>query len=67
MQEHCSIIIVMEYKHKDTHVENFKTSNIQYTNEMLTFLLCVQSFVTFFNHELEKSVKHTLRHSTYGI
>lgn len=52
---------------KFTYIENFKTSNIQYTNEMLTFLLRVQSFVTFFHHEFEKPVKHTFRHGTYRI
>lgn len=50
-----------------THVEDFETSNIQYTNEMLTFLLCVQSFVTFLHHVFEKSVEHTLTHGTDGV
>lgn len=50
-----------------TYVEDFKTSNIQYTNEVLPFLFGVQSFVTFFHQELEQPVKHGLGHGTDGV
>lgn len=50
-----------------TYVENFETGNIQHTDKMLTFLLGVQSFVTFFHQEFEKSVEHTLGHGAHGV
>jgi hypothetical protein len=52
---------------KDTYVENFETSNIQYTNELHTLLLGVQSFVTLLHQPLEDTIEHTLTDGTDGV
>lgn len=51
----------------NTYVEDFKTSNIQYTNEMLSLLLGIQSLVTLLDEPFEEPVEHGLRHGTNGI
>lgn len=50
-----------------TYVEDFETSNIQYTNEVLSLLLGVQSFVTLLHQVFENSVEHGLGHGTNGV
>lgn len=50
-----------------TYVENFKTSNIQYTNEVLTFLFGIQSFVTLLDQPFEETIENTLTESTNGV
>lgn len=52
---------------KKTYVEDFKTGDIQYTDEMLPLLLRVQGFVTFFDQPLKQPVEHGLRHGTHRI
>jgi hypothetical protein len=49
---------------QDTYVENFEASNIQYTNELHTFLVGVQSFVTLLHQPLEDTIEHTLTDGT---
>lgn len=51
----------------DTHVEDFETSNIQYTNEVLPLLFGVKSLVTFLDQPLEETIEHTLAKSTDGV
>lgn len=48
----------------DTHLEDLKTSNIQYTNEVLTLLLGIQSLVTLLHQPLEQTIEHTLAEGT---
>lgn len=50
-----------------TYVENFETSNIQYTNELGTLLLGVQSFVTLLDQPLEETIEDTLAEGTDGV
>lgn len=52
---------------KKTYVEDFKTGDIQYTDEMLPLLLRVQGFVTFFDQPLKQPVEHGLRHGTHRV
>lgn len=52
---------------ENTYVENFETSNIQYTNEMLTLLLCVECFVTLLDQPLEQPIEDTLAQGTNGV
>lgn len=52
---------------ENTHVEDFKTSNIQYTNEMLTLLLGIQSLVTLLDQPFEETIEDTLAQSTNGV
>lgn len=51
----------------DTYVEDFETSNIQHTDEMLTLLLGVKSFVTLLHQPLEETIEDTLAESTDGV
>lgn len=51
----------------NTYVENFETSNIQYTNEVLPLLFGVKSFVTFLDKEFENSVEHGFGHGSNGV
>lgn len=50
-----------------TYVENFETGNIQYTNEVLSLLVGVQSFVTFLDQPFEQPVKHGFGHGTNRV
>jgi hypothetical protein len=59
------IMIIMSSS--NTHVENFETSNIQYTNEVSTFLLGVKSFVTLLDEPFEETIEDTLAKSTDGV
>lgn len=52
---------------KTVEVKDFETGNIQYTDEVLTLLLCVQGFVQLLHHPLEGSVEHGLGQSTDGV
>ncbi|OAD59362.1 hypothetical protein WN48_09193 [Eufriesea mexicana] len=52
---------------EETYVEDLKTSNIQYTNEVLPFLLCVQGLVTLFHQPFEQPVEHGFRQGTHGV
>lgn len=49
---------------QDTYVENLKTSNIQYTNKVLTLLFGVQGVVTLLDQEFEETIEHTLTQGT---
>lgn len=51
----------------NTHVEDFETSNIQYTDEVLPLLLGVQGLVTLLHQPLEQPVEHTLAKGTDGV
>jgi hypothetical protein len=51
----------------DTYIEDFETSNIQYTNEGNTFLASFQGFVTFFDQPFEETIEHTLAEGTNGV
>lgn len=62
--DECGCISVGTLK---TYVENFKTSNIQYTDEVLTLLFGVQSFVTFLDQPFEETIEDTLAESTDGV
>lgn len=57
----------MSFNFSDTHVENFETSNIQYTNEVLSLLFGVKSFVTLLDEPFEETIEHTLGHGTNGV
>jgi hypothetical protein len=52
---------------KLTYIENLETSNIQYTNELLTLLLSVERDVDLFDEPLEESIEQTLAHGTTGV
>lgn len=52
---------------KNTYVENFETSNIEHTNEVLSLLLGVQGLVTPLHKVLEETIENTLRQGTYGV
>lgn len=51
----------------ETYVEDLETGDIQYTDEVLPFLLSVQSLVTLLHQPLEHPVEHRLRHGAHGI
>lgn len=49
---------------RNTHVENFETSNIQYTNKLDTFLASFQSLVDTLDQPLEQTIENGLSHGT---
>lgn len=51
----------------ETYVEDLKTGNIQYTNEVLPLLFGVQCFVTLLDQPFEQPVEHGLRHGAHGV
>jgi len=57
----------MKCESMETYVEDLKTGDIQYTNEVLPLLLGIQGLVTFFHQPLEQPVEHRLRHGTHGV
>lgn len=59
----CTVRIVF----KETYVEDLKTSNIQYTNEVLPLLFRIQGFVTLLHQPFEQPVEHGLRHGTHRV
>lgn len=48
-------------------LEDFKTSNIQNTNEVYSFLLSIQSCVNFDNEPFEQTIEHCFSQSTHRI
>lgn len=52
---------------EETYIEDLKTGNIQYTDEVLPLLLRVQSLVTFFHQPFEQPVEHCFRHGAHRI
>ena len=48
----------------ETYVEDLEAGNIQYTDEVLPLLLCVQGLVTLLHQPFEHTIEHTLGHGT---
>lgn len=58
------------FEHKKicfTYIENFKTSNIQYTNEIVSLILGVKGLVYSGYQPFEHTVIQRFSHSTDGI
>lgn len=51
----------------NTHVKDFKTCDIQDTDEVLPLLLSVKGFVDSLDEPLEHPIVHSLTHSTNGV
>lgn len=51
----------------ETYIEDLESCDIEYTNEVLSLLLGVQSLVTLFDQELEASIEHSFSKSTHRI
>lgn len=57
----------MRSNRTETYVEDLKTGDIQYTDEVLPLLFRVQGLVTLFDQPFEQSVEHGLGHGTHRV
>ena len=64
MEGSNSFEFISNLKKKNTYVENFETSNIQYTDELDTFLTSFQSLVDSLYQPLEQTIENSLRHGS---
>lgn len=61
------VCMFMNYGSGKTYVENLETSDIQYTDEVLSLLLGVQGLVTLLHQPLEQPVEHRFRHGAHRV
>ena len=52
---------------KNTYVENFKTGNIEYTNEVDSLLASSKGVVTLLDEVLESTIEYGLSQGTDGV